>query len=91
MIVSKSPPRELQRYNFDSRLEEFAKNNPQYADANAVEQAIETDPEIWQNRTSGLIPAPYKNIIIERALCIEAIKCPIPLPWSSWRFLIKNM
>ena len=72
-------------YKINFRLQEFAKNNPAYPDAESIEQAIETDPEIWQNRTNGLIPAPYKNIIIERALCIEAIKCPLPLPWSAWR------
>ena len=78
-IISKS------YYQIHIRLQEFAKNNAAYPDAESIEQAIETDPEIWQNRTNGLIPAPYKNIIIERALCIEAIKCPLPLPWSAWR------
>ena len=75
-------------FDFVFRLAEYAKNNPQYANAAEVEDAILADPETWTNKTSGLLPPPYKRLIIELALCIETIKCPFPLPWSDWRFAI---
>ncbi|CAG5080550.1 Oidioi.mRNA.OKI2018_I69.PAR.g9642.t1.cds [Oikopleura dioica] len=80
-----------QTLNFDGLLtngkQESPSNNPvlrfdslAILDWRKLEAAISTDPELFR----PYIPAPYKRIVFEFALCINVHKCPKPLPWSSW-------
>lgn len=68
----------------DPRLEEYMAapppGMPTYDSVEDLEAAISTDPELFR----PYIPAPYKRIVFEFALCINVHKCPKPLPWSSW-------
>mgnify|MGYP003326800327 CR=1 FL=1 len=68
----------------DPRLEEYMAapppGMPVYATVEDLEVAIATDPVRFQ----PYIPAPYKRVVFEFALCINVHKCPRPLPWSSW-------
>jgi len=68
----------------DPRLDDYMDNPPPgmpvYADVRDLEVAIATNPDMFQ----PYIPAPYKRIVFEFALCINVHKCPRPLPWSSW-------